>query len=174
MKKVLLGLGIAMFGFSGFALADAGHDEMPNHHGMGGSVEDAGSNTAKAMMRMDTMMGGMMLENRAQDCAALTSGELMEKGEAMMGKMFGGDEAKHERIEVAMETESEAFHDEMHIMMGRNATGCFTDEQQKAIAGKLQAVPQSKSGQGTPLVAGLVIGVLLGLVGASFMKKKTV
>jgi len=160
-------LGIAAFGFVGFAFADAGHSGETAHG------EDMGGNTAQAMMHMDTVMGGMMLENRAEDCATLTSGELVEKGEEMMVKMLGGDEAKHERIEVAMETESESFHDEMHIMMGRDATGCFSDEQQKAIAGKLTAVPQSKSGQGVPLAAGLVIGALLGLVGASFMKKKS-
>ena len=161
MKKVLLGLGVVLFGFAGLALAHSGEEDM-------------GGNTAQAMLHMDTVMGGMMLENRAEDCATLTSGELVEKGEEMMAKMLGGDEVKHENIEVAMEKESEEFHDEVHIMMGRNATGCFSEEQQKAVAGKLYAVPQSKSGQGVPLAAGLVIGALLGLVGASFMKKKSV
>lgn len=158
MKKVLLGLGIAVFGFAGLALAHGGMEDM--------------SATADVMMRMDATTTAMMLENRAVDCTTLNSKALIDKGEDMMGDMLGGDQAKHERIETVMEKESPEFHDAMHILMGRSATGCFTDEQQKVIAAKLDAAPKGSSGQGTPLVAGLVIGALLGLVGASFMKKK--
>ena len=61
--------------------------------------------------------------------------------------------------------------DMMHIMMGRMASGCLTDEQQKAVALKLTAVAPQKTNQTLPLVTGIVIGLIVGLVGMSFFRK---
>ena len=123
-------------------------------------------------MKMDDMMSVMMGENRAVNCAGMDSVELIEKGEELMSKMMSNDEEKHELVEEAMEkTGGVEFHDMMHIMMGRMASGCLTDEQQKAVALKLTAVAPQKTNQTLPLVTGIVIGLIVGLVGMSFFRK---
>lgn len=55
----------------------------------------------------------------AADCSTITSEELVEIGDDVMGQMIG-DEAVHERID--------ATHpniDSVHLAMGRMATGCY-------------------------------------------------
>ena len=127
---------------------------------------------SETMMKMDDMMSTMMGENKVINCAEMDSVELIEKGEGLMSKMMGGDEVKHELVEEAMEKEGGVeFHDMMHIMMGRMASGCLTDEQQKAVALKLTAVAQQRTSQTLPLVTGIVIGLIVGLVGISFFRK---
>ena len=121
---------------------------------------------------MDEMMSAMMGENRAVNCAEMDSAELIEKGEGLMSRMMGGDEEKHEAMEEAMEqTAGMEFHDMMHIMMGRVASGCLTDEQQKAVVSKFTAVAPQRTNQALPLVTGIVIGLVVGLVGMSFLRK---
>ncbi len=124
------------------------------------------------MMKMDDMMSAMMGENKAVNCAGIDSVELIEKGENLMSKMMGGDEKKHELMEEAMEqTAGMEFHDMMHAMMGRVASGCLTDEQQKAVASKFTAVAPQRTNQTLPFITGIVIGLIVGLVGMSFFKK---
>lgn len=160
VDRILFGAMVAILGLAGFAMANGGHEET--------------GSTADAMMRMDTMMHEEMTGNASEDCPHLTSGDLVEKGEELMSKMLEGDEVRHERIETVMEEGGEEFHDAMHTMMGRVATGCFTDDEQKAIAAKLSAVPQNRSGQAAPLATGLIIGILGGMIVSSFIKKKSV
>lgn len=148
-----------LFLLSGFAPIVSAH---------GGEV-DSHSGT---MMKMDDMMSAMMGENKAINCAGMDSAELIEKGEDLMSKMMGGDEEKHELMEEAMEkTAGMEFHDMMHIMMGRMASGCLADEQQKAVALKLTANAPSRTNQTLPLVTGIVIGLVVGLIGISFFRK---
>ena len=124
------------------------------------------------MTGMDEMMSAMMGENRAVNCAEMDSVELVEKGEELMSKMMGGNEEKHEAMEESMEEiAGMEFHDMMHIMMGRVASGCLTDEQQKAVALKFTAVAPQRTNQTLPLVTGIVIGLVVGLVGMSFFRK---
>ena len=124
------------------------------------------------MTGIDEMMSAMMGENRAVNCAEMDSAELIEKGEGLMSRMMGGDEEKHEALEEAMEqTAGMEFHDMMHIMMGRVASGCLTDEQQKAVALKFTAVAPQRTNQTLPLATGIVIGLVVGLVGMSFFRK---
>ena len=124
------------------------------------------------MTGIDEMMSAMMGENRAVNCAEMDSVELIEKGEGLMSRMMGGDEEKHEAMEEAMEkTAGMEFHDMMHIMMGRVASGCLTDEQQKAVVSKFTAVAPQRTNQALPLVTGIVIGLVVGLVGMSFLRK---
>jgi len=136
-----------------------------------GDVEDGHSET---MMKMDDMMSAMMGENKEIDCAGMDSAELIEKGEGLMSKMMGGDEEKHELMEKAMEsTAGMEFHDMMHVMMGRMASGCLTDEQQKTVASKLTAVAPQRTNQTLPLATGIVIGLVIGLIGMSFFRKSS-
>lgn len=124
------------------------------------------------MMNMDNMMSIMMEENKAVNCAGIDSAGLIEKGESLMSKMMSGDKEKHELMEEAMEkTAGMEFHDMMHIMMGRMASGCLTDEQQKAVVSKLTVVAPQRTNQTLPLVIGIVIGLAVGLVGISFFRK---
>ena len=99
-------------------------------------VGDTGGH-GSAMTKMDEMMNGMMADSRNLDCDMLNSDQFMEQGEKLMERMMGGDEEKHERIEQAMEKESQEFHDLIHLMMGRAATGCFTDEEQAHLERRL-------------------------------------
>src|SRR3972149_11897781 len=121
MLKIFLILSLTiLFSLNGFAFVVFAH----------GGEADGHSGT---MTGMDEMMSAMMGENRAVNCAEMDSAELIEKGEGLMSRMMGGDEEKHEAMEEAMEkTAGMEFHDMMHIMMGRVASGCLTDEQQKA------------------------------------------
>lgn len=136
-----------------------------------GGVADSHSGT---MMKMDEMMSNMMGQNRAVDCAGMASDELIEKGEDLMSKMMGGDEERHELMEKGMEEiAGMEFHDMMHTMMGRVASGCFTDEQQKVVASKLTAVAPQRTNQTLPLVTGIVIGLVVGLIGMSFFKMRS-
>lgn len=150
----------SLFALSGFVVVVSAHGtgEMGGHGG--------------TMMEMDDMMSAMMGENKAVSCAGMDSVELIEKGENLMSKMIGGDEEKHERMEKAMEeTAGAEFHDMMHIMMGRMASGCLTDEQQKAVTSKLTVVAPQRANQTLPLATGIVIGLVIGLVGMSFFRK---
>ena len=160
MLKIFLILSLTiLFSLSGFVFVVFAH---------GGEV-DGHSGT---MTGMDEMMSAMMGENRAVNCAEMDSVELVEKGEELMSKMMGGDEEKHEAMEEAMEEiAGMEFHDMMHIMMGRVASGCLTDEQQKAVALKFTAVAPQRTNQTLPLVTGIVIGLVVGLVGMSFFRK---
>lgn len=134
-----------------------------------GGVADGHSGT---MMKMDEMMSAMMGENKAINCAGMDSAELIEKGEDLMSRMMGGDEEKHELIEEEMEkVGGMEFHDMMHTMMGRVASGCLTDEQQKVVALKLTANAPSRTNQTLPLATGIVIGLIVALVGMSFFRK---
>lgn len=136
----------------------------------GGEVDGHSATT----MKMDDMMSVMMGENKAVNCAGMDSVELIEKGEVLMSKMMGGDEEKHELMEEAMEeTAGVEFHDMMHIMMGRMASGCLTDEQQKAVALKLTAVAPQRTNQTLPLATGIVIGLAIGLIGMSLFKPRS-
>lgn len=124
------------------------------------------------MMKMDDMMSTMMGENKAINCAGMDSAELIEEGEDLMSKMMGGDEGKHELMEEEMEKiGGMEFHDMMHVMMGRVASGCLTDEQQKSVAAKLTAVAPQRTNQTLPLATGIVIGLIVGLIGISFFRK---
>ena len=159
MLKIFSTLIFAILLSSGFASAVSAH----------GGEADGHSGT---MMKMDDMMSEMMGENKAVNCAGMDSAELVEKGEELMSKMMGGDEEKHEAMEEAMEEiAGMEFHDMMHIMMGRVASGCLTDEQQKAVALKFTAVAPQRTNQTLPLVTGIVIGLVVGLVGMSFFRK---
>lgn len=167
MKKVLFAVGVSLVGFAGTAFAHGGMEMS-----MGTSTE--------ILINMDEMMNGAMVANRADDCSKLTSKDLLDKGEALMGTMLGNDEGKHGRIEDAMNKEGAAFHDSLNVMMGRYVTGCFTDEEQKMIAAKLntvaapvsQSIQSNQSSQGVPMAVGLVIGALIGLVVSFLIKKK--
>ncbi len=124
------------------------------------------------MMKMDDIMSSMMGENKAINCAGMDSVELVEKGENLMSKMMGGNEEKHELMEEEMEkVGGMEFHDMIHIMMGRVASGCLTDEQQKVVASKLTAVAPQRTNQTLPLATGVVIGLAIGLIGMSFFRK---
>ncbi len=124
------------------------------------------------IMKMDDMMSAMMGKNKAVNCAGMDSAKLIEEGEDLMSKMMGNDEEKHEAMEEAMEeTAGMEFHDMMHAMMGRMASGCLTEEQQKAVASKFTAIAPQKTNQTLPLITGIVIGLIVGLVGISFFKK---
>lgn len=126
------------------------------------------------MMKMDDMMSVMMGENKIINCPGMDFAELIEKGEGLMLKMMGGDEEKHELMEKEMEeTAGMEFHDMMHIMMGRMASGCLTDEQQKAMALKLTAVAPQRTNQTLPLATGIVIGLAIGLIGMSLFKPRS-
>ena len=134
----------------------------------GGEVDGRSPTT----MKMDEMMSAMMGENKAVNCAGMDSAELIEKGEDLMSKMMGNDEEKHELMEEEMEKiGGMEFHDMMHTMIGRMASGCLTDEQQKAVISKLTAVAPQKTNQALPLVTGIVMGLIVGLVGMSFFRK---
>lgn len=134
----------------------------------GGEVDGHSETT----MKMDEMMSAMMRENRVVNCVGMNETELIEKGESLMLKMAGDNEEKHKSIEEAMEKiAGMEFHDMIHIMMGRMASGCFTDEQQKVVASKLMAGGQSRTNQALPLATGIVIGLIVGLVGISFFRK---
>lgn len=124
------------------------------------------------MMKMDDMMFMMMGENKEINCAGIDFIELIEEGEGLMSRMMGGDEEKHELIEEEMEKiGGMEFHDMMHIMMGRMASGCLTDEQQKMVASKLTAVAPQRTNQTLPLATGVAIGLAIGLIGMSFFRK---
>ncbi|MEK7549230.1 MAG: hypothetical protein AAB496_01945 [Patescibacteria group bacterium] len=162
LKKFLISFLVILFLSSGFAFVVFAN---------GGAVHGQNSETT---MKMDDMMSAMMGENKSVNCAGMDSTELIEKGEELMSKMMGGDEEKHELVEESMEkTGGVEFHDMMHIMMGRMASGCFTDEQQKTVASKLTAVAPQRTNQTLPLVTGIVIGLVIGLVGMSFLKRPT-
>ena len=143
-----------------------------------GGAAESGSHGA-AMMSMDTMMSGMMGEMHNTDCAMLNSDQFMEKGEDLMGRMMGGDAERHERMEEAMEKESQDFHDQMHLMMGRVATGCFSDEEQSHIARRLGVagvtgqVPADRSSQLPAALMGAVIGLIIGVVAVKFFFTRT-
>lgn len=158
-KMFLVIFFVSLFAVSGFAPAVFAHGgEMDGHSG--------------TMMKMDDMMSAMMGENKAIDCAKMDSAGLIEEGEDLMSRMMGGDEEKHELMEEEMEkVGGMEFHDMMHTMMGRVASGCLTDEQQKAVASKLTVVAPQKTNQTLPLITGIVIGLIVGLVGMSFFRK---
>lgn len=150
---------VSLFAVSGFASVVFAH---------GGAV-DGHSGT---MMKMDDMMGVMMKESAVIDCAKMDSVGLIEKGESLMSEMMSGDKEKHEIMEKEMEKIGGVeFHDMMRIMMGRMASGCLTNEQQKAVALKLTANAPSRTNQALPLATGIVIGLIVGLVGMSFFRK---
>ena|SRR3990167_4286442 len=136
-------------------------------------VGDTGGH-GSAMTKMDEMMNGMMADSRNLDCDMLNSDQFMEQGEKLMERMMGGDEEKHERIEQAMEKESQEFHDLIHLMMGRAATGCFTDEEQAhlerrlGVAGVAGGVATDRSSQLPAAFTGLVIGLIIGIVAVKF------
>src|SRR3989338_5870633 len=107
MLKIFSTLIFAILLSSGFASAVSAH----------GGEADGHSGT---MMKMDDMMSEMMGENKAINCAAMDSAELIEEGEDLMSKMMAGDEAKHESMEESMEEiAGMEFHDMMHLMMWR-------------------------------------------------------
>lgn len=126
------------------------------------------------MMKMDEMMSAMMGENKAVNCAGMDSVKLIEKGENLMSKMMGNDEEKHELMEKEMEKiGGMEFHDMMHTMMGRMASGCLTDEQQKEVALKLTTFAPQRTNQTLPLITGIAIGLAVALIGMSFFKPRS-
>ncbi|MEK7519887.1 MAG: hypothetical protein AAB581_01410 [Patescibacteria group bacterium] len=165
MKKVFFMSAVFACSFvftASFALAHGGAAETGSH--------------GATMMQMDGMMNGMMADSHVTDCATLNSDQFMEKGEELMGRMMGGDAERHERIEQAMETESPEFHDMMHLMMGRVATSCFTDEEQGHIAQRLGVSgvtgQADRSSQWPAAFMGLVIGLIVGMVAVKFFFTK--
>lgn len=163
MLKIFLATGILFLGMVGFVLAHGPEEEM-----MPGD---------ESMIKMDEMMGGIMMEHKDFNCALADSHHLMDAGEEMMEKMLGGDKEKHEKIETMMETEAgEEFHDMLHLMMGRAASGCFSDEEQNLMAQRLgitpqTAAPQDRSAQFAIFAGGLIGGAILGVIFASFLRK---
>lgn len=163
MLKIFFAAGVLFLGMVGFVLAHGPEEEiLPGD---------------ESMMKMDQMMGGMMTEHKDFDCAQADAHHLMDAGEEMMEKMLGGDKEKHEKFEAMMETEAgEEFHDMLHIMMGRAASGCFSDEEQNLMAQRLgitagTAAPQDRSAQFAIFAGGLIGGAILGVIFASFLRK---
>jgi len=162
---ILLIFAVVFFA-GGVALAHGGPAETGSH--------------SSAMTKMDEMMNGMMADSRNLDCDMLNSDQFMDQGESLMERMVGGDAERHERIEQAMEKESQEFHDLMHLMMGRIATGCFTDEEQAHLERRLGVADVAggaatdRSSQLPAAFVGLVIGLIIGVVAVKFFFTKSV